>query len=156
MVEFIDDKPADVESAAPDDSEQLARQEAIKQVKARRLFKVSTTASAVGVALLVPIWAATEYQHAGGWPARGFSQSSGTPNVWNVWIIYPVIAWVSLTAARGWAVYGRKPAPEGEIERETESQPGAAPLSMPYPALMCGGRRRSWTKAAAHKEDWRP
>ena len=32
----------------------------IRAVAARRLFKISTTASAIGVALLVPIWAATD------------------------------------------------------------------------------------------------
>jgi len=116
VVELTDDRPG---SAASGDGEQLARQQAIKQVKARRLFKISTTASAAGVALLVPIWAATEHQHAGGWPTGGFSRNSGSPNVWNVWIVYPVIAWVSLTAARGWAVYGRKPIPAGEIEPGT-------------------------------------
>jgi hypothetical protein len=125
MVELIDDRPPDAGLAAADDRDQFVRQQAIKQAKARRLFKISTTASAVGVALLVPIWAATEYQHAGGWPTEGFSQTSGTPKVWNVWIIYPVIAWVSLTAARGWAVYRPKPVPKGEIERDTELQPGA-------------------------------
>ena len=125
MVDLIDDRPADAGLAAADDSEQIARQQAIKRAKARRLFKISTTASAVGVALLVPIWAATEYQHAGGWPTEGFSQRSGAPNVWNVWIIYPVIAWVSLTAARGWAAYGPKPVPAGEIDRDTERQSAA-------------------------------
>ena len=121
MVDLIDDMPAEVGLAAADDSEHIARQQAIKRAEAKRLFKISTAASAAGVALLVPIWAATEYKHAGGWPTEGFSQRSGTPRVWNVWIIYPVIAWVSLTAARGWAVYG----PAGEIERDTERQPGA-------------------------------
>lgn len=125
MVDLIDDRPTDVGLAAADDSEQIARQQAIKRAKARRLFKISTTASAVGVALLVPIWAATEYHNAGGWPTEGFSQRSGTPNVWNAWIIYPVIAWVSLTAARGWAAYGPKPVPTGEIGRDTERQPAA-------------------------------
>ena len=84
MVDLIDDRPADAGLAAADDSEQIARQQAIKRAKARRLFKISTTASAIGVTLLVPIWAATEYRHAGGWPTEGFSQRSGTPNVWNV------------------------------------------------------------------------
>ncbi len=123
MVDLIDRRPADVALAAADDSEQIARQQAIKRARATRRFKISTTASAVGVALLVPIWAATEYQHAGGWPTEGFSQRSGTHHVWNVWIIYPVTAWVSLTAARGWAVYAPKAVPAGEIERETEGQP---------------------------------
>ncbi len=124
MVDLIDDTPADVGLAAADDSEQIASQRAIKRARARRLFKISTTASAAGVALLVPIWAATEYKHAGGWPTEGFSQHSGTPNVWNGWIIYPAIAWVSITAARGWAIYGPKAAPAGEIERDAERQPG--------------------------------
>jgi hypothetical protein len=104
VVELTDGRPGSTASGA---GEQRARQQGIKQVKARRLFKISTTASAVGVVLLVPIWAATEYQHAGGWPTGGFSRSSGSPNVWNVWIVYPIIAWVSLTAARGWTVYRR-------------------------------------------------
>ena len=43
--------------------------------------------------LVVFIWATSEYHNAGGWPANGFGQSSGTPNVWNYWIIYPLIAW---------------------------------------------------------------
>ena len=74
--------------------------------------------------LLVIIWAFTEYHDAGGWPTHGFSQSSGIPNVWNFWIIYPVGAWVFLTAAHGWLVYGNKPVSESEIKREMERQAG--------------------------------
>ncbi len=84
--------------------------------------------------LLVPIWAATEYQHAGGWPTSGFNQRSGTPKMWNVWIIYPVIAWVSLTAAHGWFAHRPMPIPEAEIERETERQ-------IIHPDLSHPGRR---------------
>jgi len=112
---------SDIDSNAPADSEQLARQQAIRQIEARRRrFKISAAASALGVTLLVPIWAGTEYRNAGGWPTRGFSQSSGVHKVWNIWIIYPVISWVVLTAAHGWLVYGRKPIPESEIQREIE------------------------------------
>jgi len=95
MPKIIDDRSADVGPDAPADSEQLARQQAIKQIKARRRFKISTAAAAVGVTLMVPIWATTEYHHAGGWPTRGFSQSSGH-EVWNIWIIYPFLAWALL------------------------------------------------------------
>ena len=76
MPKIVDDRSADIGPDAPADSEQLARQQAIKQIKARRSFKISTAAAAVGVTLLVPIWATTEYRNAGGWPTRGFSQSS--------------------------------------------------------------------------------
>ena len=83
MPKIIDEGSADIGRDAPADSAQLARQRAIKQIKATRRFKISTAAAAVGVTLLVPISAATEYHSAGGWPTRGFSQSSamrcGTP-----------------------------------------------------------------------------
>jgi len=122
MPKIIDDRSADIGPNAPADSAQLARQQAIKQIKARRRFKISTAAGAVGVTLLVPIWAATEYRNAGGWPARGFSQSSGIPRVWNIWIIYPFLAYALITAGHGWFVYGRKPISESEIKREINPQ----------------------------------
>ena len=83
MPKIIDDRSADIGPDAPAGSAQLARQQAVKQIKARRRFKISTAAAAVAVTLPVPIWAATEYHNAGGWPTHGFSQSSamrcGTP-----------------------------------------------------------------------------
>lgn len=68
--------------------------------------------------LLVPIWAATEYRNTGGWPTRGFSQRSGAPGGWNMWIIYPFLAFALITAGHGWLVYGRTPIPGNEIKRE--------------------------------------
>ena len=118
MPKISDDGPADIGCDALDDGEQLARQQAARQAKARRLFKVSTASAGVGVTLLVPIWAATEYRNAGGWPARGFSQRSGVPGVWNMWIIYPFLAFALMTAGRGWLVYGRKPIPGSQSKRE--------------------------------------
>jgi signal transduction histidine kinase len=66
MPKITDDRSADIDTEAPADSEQLARQQAIQQIRARRRFKISTASAAVGVTLLVPIWAATEYRNAGG------------------------------------------------------------------------------------------
>jgi hypothetical protein len=118
MPKIRDDGPADVGSGALDDSEQLARQQAARQARARRLFKVSTASAGVGVTLLVPIWAATEYRNAGGWPARGFSQRAGIPGVWNMWIVYPFLAYALMTAGQAWFVYGHKPIPGNKSKRE--------------------------------------
>ena len=118
MAKISDDRPADIGCDALDDSEQLARQQAVKQARARRLFKISTASAAVGVTLLVPIWAATEYRNAGGWPARGFSQTSAAPGVWSIWIIYPLFAYALMTTGHGWFVYRRKPIPGSKIKRE--------------------------------------
>ena len=122
MPKTTDDRPADIAPDASAGSEGLARQQAIKRIKARRRFKVSTSSAGVGVTLLVPIWAATEDRNAGGWPARGFSQRSGTPGVWNIWIIYPFLAYALITAGHGWFVYGRKPIPGSEIKPGIDRQ----------------------------------
>ena len=118
------DKPAGSDLTTPATTAQLARQEAIKQIRRRRRFWISTITWAVIMFLVVVSWAFSEYHNAGGWPTNGFSQSSGIPNVWNYWIIYPLIAWVLLTAANAWWVFGRKPISEAEIKHEIGRQAG--------------------------------
>jgi len=122
MPAIVDDRRTDVDSRAPDNDEELAREQAIKQIERRRRFHVEFVASAIGMALLVVIWATTEFHNAGGWPTGGFSQSSGIHDVWNLWIIYPIIGWVLIMAARAWSVYPRKRITESDIEREIERQ----------------------------------
>lgn len=124
MSNLIDHRSADTDSNAPARRDQLARQEAIKQIERRRRFWISTAISGIGMIILAAIWAISEYHNAGGWPSQGFSQSSGTHEVWNFWIIYPILAWVFLTAAHGWSVYLHKPISESEIKREMERQTG--------------------------------
>jgi 2TM domain len=119
MPNVMHDTPTD---HGPDTS--LARQQAIRQIERRRRFWISTTWSAIGMAILVIIWAATEYHNAGGWPVHGFSQSSGIHEVWNFWIVYPLGAWLLVEVAHAWFVYGNKPISESEINREIERQRG--------------------------------
>jgi 2TM domain len=118
------DKPGDSGADAPVAGAQLARQEAIRQIERRRRFWFRATAGAVGMIVLAAIWAIAEYNNAGGWPTNGFSQSSGIPNVWNYWIIYPAIVWVLATAAGAWWVFGHKPISEDQIQHEMERQAG--------------------------------
>jgi hypothetical protein len=118
------DRPGDSDPDAPVTSEQLARQEAIKQIQLKRRFWTRAAVGTVAMILLAVVWAISEYSNAGGWPTQGFSESSGIPNVWNLWIIYPAIVWVFLTVAGGLTVYLRKPISESEIKRELERQAG--------------------------------
>ena len=120
----IDDGLMNVDSNATANSEELARQQAIKQIERRRRFRIEAVASAIGIAILVAIWAISEYHNAGGWPTQGFSQSSGIHDVWNFWIVYPVGAWVLILGARARSFYGHKPISESEIKREMERQAG--------------------------------
>ena len=116
------DKPAGSDLKTSATTAQLARQAAIRQIERRRRFWFRATVGVVGIIVLAAIWAITEYHNAGGWPTSGFSQSSGIPNVWNYWIIYPAIAWVLATAADAWWVFGHKPITEDQIKHEMDRQ----------------------------------
>ncbi len=120
---FQDEKLIDIPTTSTD-GEELARRQAIKEIGRRRHFRIHAATTAIGMILLVVIWATSEYHNAGGWPAHGFSQSSGIHDVWNYWIVYPIIGLTLLLAGRGWSVYGQKPISEREIKRELERQAG--------------------------------
>lgn len=122
MPKIIADRDAHTSPDALPDTGQAARDQAIKQIERRRRYWISTAISTAGMLLLAVIWAITEYHNAGGWPTHGFSQSSGIHEVWNIWIIYPAIAWAFLTTAFGLDVYLRKPISESKIQREIERQ----------------------------------
>lgn len=124
MSHVIHDSPTDHSPDAPANGDQLARQQAIKQIERRRRFWISTTWSGIAMLILVAIWAISEYHNAGGWPVDGFSQSSGIHEVWNFWIVYPLGAWLLIVAAHAWAVFGNKPISESEIKRQIERQAG--------------------------------
>ena len=104
--------------------ESPTRQQAIKQIQRRRRFHIELVVAAFGLALLVLIWATSEYHNAGGWPTQGFSQSSGIHDVWNYWIVYPIGAIVLILAGRAWSVHGHKSITERDISREIERQAG--------------------------------
>ncbi len=123
MPDLMHDAPA---AGHPDTvtHEDAARQQVIRQIERRRRYRISTAVSGLGMLLLVLIWALSEYHNAGGWPAGGFSQSSGLHGVWNLWIVYPLGAWLVLLAAGGWDVYLRKPMSQQQIQREIERHAG--------------------------------
>ena len=124
MSHVIHDSPTDHSPDAPANGDQLARQQAIRQIERRRRFWISTTWSGIAMLILVAIWAISEYHNAGGWPVDGFSQSSGIHEVWNFWIVYPLGAWLLIVAAHAWAVFGNKPISESEIKRQSARQAG--------------------------------
>ena len=122
MSDTISERDASAGSGAAAREDQFARQEAIKQIERKRRYWISTAASTGGMLILAAIWAITEYHNAGGWPTQGFSQSSGIPDVWNIWIIYPALAWAFLTLVGGLIAYLRKPITESQIRHEIERQ----------------------------------
>ena len=116
-------KPRAPHASAPtgeDQEDQGIRALAVKRIERRRRFRMRGFSAAAGSIVLAIIWAITEYNNAGGWPTEGFSQSSSIPHVWNIWIIYPLIAIGIAVAIDAWNTFGRKPITESEIRHEMD------------------------------------
>ena len=105
--------------------EQQVREMAIKQIEQERRFHKHVVSYVMVSILLVIVWAISEYNNANGWPTGGFSESSGTPHVWNIWIVYPVVVMVALLAIEAWNTYRKKPITEEEIRRHMDRLTGA-------------------------------
>jgi len=123
---MTDGKPP-VGSSSPTPDEEQLRQLAVKQIKRKRRFKRRAISCAAVSILLVIIWAASEYNNAGGWPTDGFSQSSSIPHVWNIWIIYPIVGLAIFLSIDAWNTFGRKPISESEIRHEMDRLTGGDP-----------------------------
>jgi hypothetical protein len=111
--------PPTVASGAPRVDEQL-RQVAVEQIERRRRFQTRAVLYAAASIVVVVVWAISEYNNAGGWPSDGFSQGSGSPHVWNIWIVYPVLALALTLAIDAWNTYSRRKVSESEIRREID------------------------------------
>jgi hypothetical protein len=154
MVHHIShDKPAGSDLKTSATTAQLARQAAIRQIERRRRFWFRAMAGTVGMIVLAAIWAIAEYHNAGGWPTSGFSQSSGIPNVWNYWIIYPAIAWALLTVnARRWSYQTSGPENAVAISARFAATPPCAASAPRVPAKIVP----SWSpKCSKNRRDGR-
>ena len=105
--------------------EQQVREMAIKQIEAERRFHKHVVQYVIVSIVLVIVWAISEYSNADGWPSGGFSESSGTPHVWNLWIVYPVVVLGALLAIEAWNTYRRKPITEREVRHQMDRLKGA-------------------------------
>ena len=111
--------PQTVASGVPGVDEQL-RQVAIEQIERTRRFQMRAVLYAAATVVVVVVWAISEYNNAGGWPSDGFSQSSGSPHVWNIWIVYPALTLALALTIDAWNTYGKRKVSESEIRREID------------------------------------
>ncbi len=119
-----DDGPPEPGNLRPEPGSDPVRELAIQQIKRKRAFQRLAVAFAAASVFLIVIWAVGEYNNAGGWPSDGFSQSSGTPHVWNIWIIYPILGMGLVLAIDAWVTFRHRPISEREIQREIDRLTG--------------------------------
>ena len=93
-----------------------ARRAARARLEHRRELVGAALAYAISMAVLVVVWAVTEYGNSGGWPQR--IDDDGRPGAWNPWIVYPLLGGAALLAGRAVLLRVRRPVGEDEVERE--------------------------------------
>lgn len=111
--------PPSVVVPAEGDDERV-RELAVKEIERKRRFQTRAFGAAAIAALLVTIWAISEYHNAGGWPTGGFSQSSSIPHKWNSWIVYPLFGLGLFVVIDWWQTHRRRPITEEQIRREMD------------------------------------
>jgi 2TM domain-containing protein len=101
-----------------DERERRLRRVAVERVRRRRNLRLHVVATVVASVFVTLVWATTEYHNAGGWPT-GF-RTGRMNRDWDPWVMYPLLAGLVALAVHAWAVYGRTPTSEREVQRELE------------------------------------
>jgi hypothetical protein len=80
----------------------------VDQKVRRRISRIFGGACAFVMLSLAGVWVFTEYINHGGWPT-GATLGAGGDGVWNLWIIYPMIAGALLLGLHWCMTYVTRP-----------------------------------------------
>jgi H+/Cl- antiporter ClcA len=120
----VDSMPTDVvtENGKASDTATRTRREdelrtiARKHVERIRRLKLHVSAYVVGMIVLTPVWALTQWQTSGGF--QRWSSDHSQPGDWEPWILPVALVWGLIVAIYALKVYFERPATDAEIDRE--------------------------------------
>ena len=104
---------------APDERSNELREWARRHVERVRRLKLHVAAFIVGVLVLTPVWALTQWHDNGAFKHFEFSPD-GTPGDWEPWILYVVLVWGGILAINALKTHFDRPVTKSEIEREIQ------------------------------------
>ena len=111
-----------LDEAAPPPSEvaegDALRAFAVQHLEDVRKFKVRALEFLLVLLFLTPVWIATEYANADGWPERLSSQSN--PGDWDPWIFWVALIGGVILGVSAIRTFFSRPPSEVEIEKEVE------------------------------------
>jgi H+/Cl- antiporter ClcA len=81
-----------------------------------RRLKLHVAAFVVGMIVLTPVWALTQWQTSGGF--ERWSTDHSHPGDWEPWILYVALVWGLVVAIVALKVYFDRPTTEAEVDRE--------------------------------------
>ncbi len=99
---------------APDNDE--LRTWARKHVERVRRLKMHVAAFLLGMLVLTPVWALTQWQTSGGF--QRWSTDHSQPGDWEPWILYVALVWGLVVGIMALKVHFDRPTTEAEIEDE--------------------------------------
>jgi hypothetical protein len=110
--------PETLPPPAPVSEDDAFRALAVKHLEDVRRFKVRTLEFLLVLLFLTPVWIATEYANADGWPERLSSQSN--PGDWDPWIFWVALIGGVILGVSAIRTFFARPPTELEVEREVE------------------------------------
>ena len=88
-----------------------------EQIESGRRLRLRAAAFALGMLVLTPVWAVSEYLGSRGWPQR--LSANGNSGDWSPWIIWVALAWGFYVALTAVVIHLRRPpVDDREIDRE--------------------------------------
>ena len=92
------------------------REWARKHVERVHRLKLHVATFVVGMLVLTPIWALTQWQTSGGF--ERWSTDHSQPGDWEPWILYVALVWGLIVGILALRAYFDRPTTEAEIDRE--------------------------------------
>ena len=92
------------------------REWARDHVERVRRLKLHVAVYVVGMLVLTPVWALTQWQDNGAFKRFDFTPD-GTPGDWEPWILYVVLIWGGVLALQAVRTYFDRPTTPDEIDR---------------------------------------
>jgi hypothetical protein len=115
--ELLTEKEPTASAPIPPDDE--LRKWARRHLERVRRVKLHAAAFVLGMLVLTPVWALTQWADNGGFKRFDFSPD-GTPGDWEPWILYVALIWGGLVAIAALRAYFDRPTTEAEIDHEVE------------------------------------
>ena len=117
---LVKDEPA-VSSTPPAPTEDQELRAAVRtRIEGVRRLKLHIAAYVLGMLVLTPVWALTQWQTSGGF--QRWSTDHSRPGDWEPWILYVALGWGLVVAILALKVYFARPTSPQEIERAVERE----------------------------------
>jgi hypothetical protein len=101
----------------PEELKDELREWARTHIERVRRLKLHVATFVVGMLVLTPIWALTQWHDNGAFKHFDFSPD-GTPGDWEPWILYVVLIWGGILAIQALKTYFDRPTTTAQIDRE--------------------------------------